>query len=81
MASASSVRVKRDPKHVHKFKDVETESPVNDEAWRLGENFPSKPVSPAIDILKQHVCKCGATETYDLERRAVGADGTPTKAA
>lgn len=75
MASGGETKQKVDPNHVHKFKNVETESPLNDEAWQLGENFPSQPVTASVDILKQRVCKCGKTETYDLERRAVGSGG------
>lgn len=56
-----------DKKHKHKFQDKEVVVPVRKVITEEGKQI--RHTISARDTLKQRVCKCGQTETYDLQRQ------------
>lgn len=53
--------------HVHKFDNPQTKKvPLHNYVFEEGKTI--KDLITGVDNLKQRICKCGAAETYSLER-------------
>lgn len=55
-------------KHEHVFKDTTSLVPLRRWVFERGRGQ-VKDLITGKDVLKQRKCKCGAVETYDLERK------------
>lgn len=81
MALITSKLKKIDSNHKHKFDKLKTRKVLlHNESEKLMDHAATGGLTTAVDTLKQRVCICGKSETYDMERLVVGSHEVDSKA-